>query len=494
MSEQTPREVQKNSTSQTEKQPLYKRIARRVSPFVVAALTLLTPADKAPLPITQTTDPNPRSEAADIIKPPEDPKTQQETKEQLKVIPGNTVVIDMAPTTATEGIHQQQFVTEQEFLKSILQKDYIDEAALASKYGSGFKKAVPDEMLQDDPKSALLYGFLQKDKYIEHGVNVAATMQETLKKVGFTTEVEMLPLQNLIDESRVSFYTDDLGNKHFIFAISAEKVIDTLKKYPDQKIVNMSFEFGDVDVGLWEFSMQPPMRDPHITSVNVTYRLDTDGSPLYYIDYDYTKTDFELDIFRNSKGEEIKPVKEITPQMREEIDKESKRRFQEVPFGEEVITRNYPPGIGIKGGYAKEKAAKSLEELYKVCREFPDKLFIAAAGNGGEDLREALKTMQNIPTNLILVAQWGSEWISDDYPTGSVYGAQLYIPNKKLGIPDGSSFSTPYVSAYANLLYEKGYSIDEIRKRIMGAGEIREYTDYDNGINQALVFNPSLLD
>ncbi len=149
------------------------------------------------------------------------------------------------------------------------------------------------------------------------------------------------------------------------------------------------------------------------------------------------------------------------------------------------------PSIEIVGAYDSKKARENLPKLFEVAKAYPDKLFFAAAGNEREDFEDTLKELGNQkPKNLVIVGQWTSNY----GPTQKVFGADIYVDNAKLGIPDGSSFSTPVLSAYAETLLRQGLSQEEVLKKIMASSHQEEYNFNLPGIikkGSIMVFDPT---
>lgn len=158
----------------------------------------------------------------------------------------------------------------------------------------------------------------------------------------------------------------------------------------------------------------------------------------------------------------------------------------------EQVVRDGFPCLAINGSYTREKAPESLKELYKIARAIPEKLIFAAGGDHNDDSREAIKQL-SVPPNLIIIGQWGSQLHGENYPTRSVFGADIYVENSKLKIDDSSSLSASFVSAHASTLLDKGYTLGEVKEKILAACEIRTFIDNDGVENQARVFNPELL-
>lgn len=156
--------------------------------------------------------------------------------------------------------------------------------------------------------------------------------------------------------------------------------------------------------------------------------------------------------------------------------------------------------LSIEGAYTKEKALKNLTLLFEVCNAYPDKLFVFAAGNEREDLRDALQQIGEArPKNVLLVVQQGKgEYDGREIqgPLHGVQGADIYVNNQELDLPNGSSFSTPVLAAIAAELFDKGYTLDQVRDKLLKATDTISYampSSLPRQPQEAHVFNPNLL-
>lgn len=148
------------------------------------------------------------------------------------------------------------------------------------------------------------------------------------------------------------------------------------------------------------------------------------------------------------------------------------------------------PSIEIVGAYHGEKARENLPKLFSVANAYPDKLFFAAAGNEGEDFEEIIKELKDQkPKNLKIVGQWTGGY----GPTQKVFGADIYVDSRVLGLDDGSSFSTPVLTAYAETFLRQGLSQEEVLEKIKTNSHQEDY-DFDlpdviKKKGNAMVFN-----
>lgn len=149
------------------------------------------------------------------------------------------------------------------------------------------------------------------------------------------------------------------------------------------------------------------------------------------------------------------------------------------------------PSIEISGAYQDEKADTNLPKLFAVAKAYPDKLFFASAGNEGEDFEDTISKLKDQkPNNLLIVGQWTNRY----GPTQFVFGADIYVDNRGLGIGDGSSFSTAILAAYAETLFRQGLSQSEVLEKIKSNSYQEDY-DFDlpdlKKKGNAMVFAPT---
>lgn len=302
-----------------------------------------------------------------------------------------------------------------------------------------------------------------EDIYFPHGEKVVVSMRKVWDQDGYEAgDVSVLSLQRILDPSSLSSSIDKEGNEKLTINFNSKRIIDLLKSNPD-KVVNMSFQVGDV--GLIKKATINVENIGHFNysdSLNQGMQLDADGN-VYPGAVGIRLLGKDEQIRVNAQGEKVYPVPE--KEYQKQLEKEGKIK---------IVTSN---ALSIEGAYTKEDASKNLPELFKVCHAYPDKLFVVAAGNEKEDLRDALIQLKKVrPNNLLIVAQWGKgsyDGKEYEFPTQGVQGADIYVNNKDFGVDDGSSFSTPIITAKAAELVSKGifhrtskkYDIGGNRKR-----------------------------
>ena len=100
------------------------------------------------------------------------------------------------------------------------------------------------------------------------------------------------------------------------------------------------------------------------------------------------------------------------------------------------------------------------------------------------------------PNNLLLVGEWNqSESSNEGFPAFDVQGADIFVDNTSLGVSDGSSFSTPVISAAAEYLFRKGLTMDQVVKQLKSSCTPEMYIV--NGLlstKDVLVFNDKSLE
>jgi len=142
------------------------------------------------------------------------------------------------------------------------------------------------------------------------------------------------------------------------------------------------------------------------------------------------------------------------------------------------IVKKQKPDISIQGAYTKEKAESSLTELFLLVDAFPEKLFIVALGNYGDDIRTAREALADVwPKNIIFVGEWNHFVQAPTAKGGYTHGADIFVDHKTLNIGKvGSSISTAVISAKAVTLKHSGItSPRDIKGALLTQGVLTEY-------------------
>lgn len=457
MSEQSSQEIKKSS-------PL-KTALKKIAPVALAAITMFTPDSKIPLPTP-------------IIPPAASSEQGQKATERITFKPQVTI-IDAGLSVPKEGITQNEFFSQEEFAKKLLGSEYLSKEELEREFGRPINGLAIGEaaVTTGKYKQVLTHAFIER--YFSHGDKVMQVMEGVWNKTRLqSTGVELLPLQKILDASSIKEVQDSLGNQGISISFNPQRIIDLLKT-DTNRVVNMSFQVGDVDIFLEKKYISIPEPEPVYPD---SFR-DNDGNVYVGAVGLTTNKDGKL-IYIDALRNEVKPTtpdeqKTLRQQKREEA--KQKATIEEIKY----------PQIKIVGAYDRDKARENLPKLFAVASAYPNKLFFAAAGNEGEDFEEALKELRDQkPKNLIIVGQWTANY----GPTQKVFGADIYVNNSKLGVPDGSSFSAPALTAYAETLFRQGLSQEEVLDKIKTSSN-QEVYDFDlpdvTKEGSAVVFDPT---
>lgn len=349
-----------------EKEPhlsIQRRIARRIVPIAVATIAIFSIYPHLP----------------DISTDPTSPSISQNLEKQEKqIFAPRVVILDFAPVTRQEGIIQEEFIPNAKLIENVMSGKTIDKNT---------KKFVT---------KLLKY-------YSDHGKIVANAMETAWGNMGLQSSgIKMAPLQRIFGSQSWHEIKDPtaLNKPGISLNFDPQGIIDLLKN-DDSRLVNMSFQVGNVDI-----------------------------------------------------------------------------------FPGKIV-----------GAYDRSRAKENLLKLFEVANSYPDKLFIAAAGNNNEDLRDALKSLADqIPNNLLLTAQW-RQWPSEQHPEDNVYaGADItiYTDNALIETDDGSSISSSIVTAAAEVLFRQGLTKEQVIAKIKSVSIVSEYK-IDGVQELALVFDPRSL-
>lgn len=448
-------------TSEIKKHSPLRTIVKKIAPLVIAATAAFSSNAEAPPPIA--------------ITPPA--ISQEQGQVEIEKIPfkPQITIIDAGPTKSTAGIIQKEFpLSNDDLVKKLLGDTYISRRQLTEEFGGDFESKM-GEMTNKYPQT-MLYKFF--DTYFSHGQEVAQAMERTFGKLGLkSTEINLVPLQNVFDKKDVKFTTDSLGNPGVSVNFDPQKIIELLGN-DQNRIVNMSFQVGSVDIFLEKKYISIPQ--PKLADENA-FR-DNDGN--IYIGAVGIKVTNDKTIYVDTQGKEIKPT---TPEeqkiLRQQKLEEAKQKA--------TIKEARSPLTKIIGAYDSDKARGNLPKLFAVANAYPDKLFFAASGNEEENFQDALIQLKDQkPKNLLIIGQWTSNY----GPTQKVFGADIYVNNEKLGLDYGSSLSTAALSAYAETLFRQGLSPKEVLEKIKASSHQEKYDfEFSGGSKKGnvTVFDPT---
>ncbi|KKS97834.1 MAG: hypothetical protein UV73_C0005G0111 [Candidatus Gottesmanbacteria bacterium GW2011_GWA2_43_14] len=298
------------------------------------------------------------------------------------------------------------------------------------------------EFSRNDPLLKMIFSNLAY--YSDHGEQVADNYSLCLQELGFKGNPVLLPLQNFL--KNISLDKDGDENMVISGEIDADLLTAELAKYPDQKIINLSWLFGKINLKIVQYERdishltigrQAKVRQYQIGNNslyavaldNVTFR--DFAKPVMNFNGQYYIEDNRG--FRHKLG--------ATPEIAEENEYERLKKL--VP-----LKKRQEAKLEIIESYSSETAAESLEPLIKLCGKFSDKLFVAAAGNAGSDIRRVRKIYGNKwPDNLLLTAEWKPRFkdvLKNADLINKVYGADVYEKSSDVhaGYGTGSSSRT----------------------------------------------------
>lgn len=428
MSEQSSPDIKKHSS--------LRKVAKRIAPLLIAAVAAFSSNVEAPPPIS--------------ITPPPISQEQGQLEIEKNSFRPRVTIIDAGPTEPTAGIIQKEFPSSNDDLvKKLLGDTYISRQQLTEEFGGDFENKM-GEVTNKYPQ-ALLYKFF--DTYFSHGQEVAQTMERTFGKLGLkSTGIDLVPLQNVFAKEDIKFVTDSLGNLGVSINFDPQKIIELLRN-DQNRIVNMSFQVGDVNIFLEKKYRSVPQPE-NIYSGNSVQSDDKGNIYIGAVGYAVNKDGITINV--DVQGKEVGPT---TP------DEQKILRQQKLEEANQkaIIKETKSPLTKIVGAYDQDKARENLPKLFAVANAYPDKLFFAASGNEGEDFEEILRELKGQkPKNLLIIGQWTGNY----GPTHKVVGADIYVNNEELGLGYGSSLSTAALSAYAETLLRQGLSQEEVLERI----------------------------
>jgi len=368
--------------------------------------------------------------------------TQQEAKEKEQS--PSITIIDAAPNYSND-----------EMVRRMLGEKYISKEQLMQEFGQDFEEKWAD--IQEKYPQALVHKVI--DRYFTHGQRVKEVMEKTWESHGIQGDVQIKPLQEAFGPGSVRLISGSEGSFGVGLHFDPKRIIELLKS-DTNNVVNMSFQVGNVEMYNRIKVVQDYTSDT--SSAGPLGTEDEEGNNILFVGAVMLSSKDGKVVGIDAQGKQVAGIKE---------EEYKKMQEEEKTKNGELVTRKITEE-SIVGAYSKEKAEENLTKLFEVCNAYPDKVFVAAAGNSGEDVREALQKLEeNRPKNLILVAESteeeynGQSWMRATY---NVFGADIYVDNSKLGIPSGSSFSTPAIAAHASdLLGERGITAANVREQLI---------------------------
>lgn len=442
----------------------------------------LAPSPTPTLEPASTNTPSPTETPTPPLSP------TQEVAERKELIPysSSITIVDAAPSVPTKGLIQKEFIPNDEMIRKMLADKYVSKDQIIQEFGQNYEEKW-DEVVERYPQ-ALVYRFA--DTYFNHGENVASVAEDTLERSGLeSTGINILPLQKIFDkDSGVTFIKDASGNPGVSLNFDQKRIIELLKNDPN-RVINGSFQVGNVELFQktkkdTEVIPKYDRNDPRFSESG--YFLD-DGEIFYQGAVESKQnSDGSVD-YLNVEGKKVDPI--------------SWEEFKRRKLENSEVKEYKSTSLSIVGAYTKEKAMENLPKLFEICNAYPNKFFVFAAGNSGEDFREAMEALKdNTPKNLLMVGEWIKykhvygvyEGPAMEYGKyGEVLGPDIYVYNEGSNHPHGSSFSTPEISAEIEILLNNGLSIDQAKAKILASSDIHSLQLEDGTKYTARVFNPS---
>lgn len=435
-------------------------------------------APEVPTPPTPTPEPTrmPTQEVSSDSS--QSPKQEQAERKELIPYSPSITIIDAAPSVPTEGLIQKEFISNEDMIRKMLGDKYVSKEQIIQEFGENYEEKW-DEVVEKYPQ-ALVYRLA--DTYFNHGEKVTGVIEDTLKRSGLeSTGINVEPLQKIFDKDSITFIKDSSGNPGISLNFDPKRIIKLLEG-DQSRVINGSFQVGNVELFqvTKKYTDVIPKYDPNDPRFSESgYFLD-DGKIFYQGAVESKhNSDGSID-YLDAEGKKVDPI--------------SWEDFKRRKLENSEVKEYKSTDLSIVGAYAKEKAMENLPKLFEVANAYPDKFFVFAGGNTGEDFREAMENLKDqVPKNLLITA----EWVKGNYggfeyegPAGKVYGADIYVNNAASGNPSGSSFSVPELSTVASRLAAEGLSPEQIKSKILAASDIHT-VNYDGKEETVRVFNPS---
>jgi len=317
-----------------------------------------------------------------------------------------------------------------------------------------------EEMANKFPRTTLYY--FGSKVYLDHGLKVIQAANKVSRRLGGAELTHrVFPFQDILfTPGALNLGKDEWGNLELTTWIGGRKsaeILEPFLKAPfPPRVVNCSFQFGRVRLVLGK--RYPELREPQLPQ-GLTLK-DEKGKLWFFPNFGgivgggerkwYTPAgEAFLGTLVDKEGRVIEPLNE----------EEYRQQVEEAIRKATVVVEAKYSWIEIYGAYQGEEGIKSLGELISFCKRLPGVIVVASAGNLNDDLlpgRNYYK--ESWPENLVLVGEWDGK---REVPYHNVRGADVYVDNDSLGLPHGSSFSAPVVSA----LLASGCSLKEILEK-----------------------------
>lgn len=299
----------------------------------------------------------------------------------------------------------------------------------------GLQYGVPQN---EDQVRAIAQEFL-KVTYATHGIQVVDVMRKTKDLIEPNKPITTLRQISIVDAVSIGeIQLDKIGNPTASVKISEEGV-DTFVSQSTEGVVNISFELGNFPF----VSILYGSRLKHPEMARQYPSIRTVGETTGYTDYQgntITADEYNKTLIMLNETE----IGLLNPKDRETV---------------------------FLDGYTGTETYENLRKLVTICKKYPGKMFVAAAGNPTKiqgfkmpDIREARETMVSQgewPDNLLICGFKVFDFSSGvgSYTGVASYGADIYVSGedlKSLGFDQASSFATPVITEIVRQIKERG--------------------------------------
>lgn len=313
--------------------------------------------------------------------------------------------------------------------------------------------------------------------FAPHGSSVTHCQTQFARKFGYDFVPQAFSVQEGLTIKKLH-HVDNLNNPSVLLHMSAEPVREQLRNLPYLPIVNISLQFGTLAITHKRAKIQERNDTSLYESLQqslLTFYEKPNGDEYIFYDPAFYFVDDNEDepILKNiTTGEharvEDNDYRVVSAEHYNDFIQERKRTILEQTLHVEAVDTSKRPFYEIQGAYKGEYRKENIQELFSLAYDFPEKLFVVAAGNYGDDittLREEFS--HDWPENLIIVGHWDSAL---QYPrmfgTYDIFGADFYVDPKPYTGESGSSMATAVVSSAASLLKSRGYMLQEIKAKL----------------------------
>lgn len=433
---------------------------------------------------------------------------------EAKPIISQSIVVDLSPDKPTLGVEQKEFVdttqiydtlktagypTLVDLTKSVppekpIGKDYD----LYSYFYDNFQSL--KEKYGDKLYPTMLFTLMMDEKK-NHGLEVASALKQSEGYYGKQITPILYPSQSIYQNARFRPFTikgDSWENHGFEITLNADIVIPLLQKAKSDSnvvhsIFNLSWQLGNQQVVFGEWGTESPR-----VSTIWSNTTGPNGEPLFYVfpNREFGPLDGKEKVIngktylvfpegikeiakRNTTEDYYVPIDNTLALLAEPRDKAEQiyDHFEGLSEKELKDDSQINPVVNIEilDAYRTDAVPKSIQEVIKVAKAFPNDFIILAAGNEEDNLTN----IPVLPNNIIIVGEWKDGSIK---PTGSVYRAEIYVPNSKLKLGRGSSFSVPFISATIEKMLAQNIPFNEIKQRLQyGLSTKESYRVRENG-------------